>query len=472
MILNLRKYQKRAIRHLIDLPGAALFMEMGLGKTACALWYIKHLMYTEFEVGKTLIIAPYNVADRVWEDERDQWDQFRMLKISKVMGSEQERLTALRVKADIYIINVENTQWLVTLYLTAWPFDCIIVDESSTFKSPDSKRWLTLSMVMPNVDRRVILTGTPAPNGLHDIWAQMFLIDGGKRLKMSITQFRNEFLFPEKVGAHGVTKWGTTDDNSKRIYELMGDVCLTMREKDYLELPPLEFIEHRIKLPDKVMQKYGEFEKTLVLDWLEKEGDEITANNAATLTGKLLQFAGGAVYTNDTEKKEYLTVHDYKLKLVEELIASTNGEPILIAYQFKHEMWRMKKKFGGHTFRPRTDDTEKWNNKEYPIMYLHPKSGGHGLNLQFGGNTVLWFGPTWNLEYWLQFNKRVHRSGQTKPVFVHTGIAMNTMDVRCARVTKQKEEAQDGLLNATKYNAKAEVISATKELFKKYKKRA
>lgn len=458
MILSFRKYQKRAIKHLLDHEGAALFMEMGLGKTACVLWFLRHMILKEFEISKALVIAPYNVADTVWEDERDKWDAFHDLKISKVMGSEQERLAALRVKADIYVINVENTAWLVTHYLTSWPFDCLTIDESSMFKAADSKRWLALQMVLPFMDRRIILTGTPVPNGLHDLWAQLFILDFGERLGEGIVKYRNTYLYPAKTGRHGVTKWGVEPQNAAIIYDKIKDICLTLREADHLELPPLEFIEHKVKLPENVMKKYHQFEETLVLDWLEKRGEEITAATAAVLSNKLLQFAGGAVYTNDIDRREYQIIHTKKMDLIGELIESTNGEPVLIAYQHRHEMERMIKKFGGHLFKGRSDNVERWNNKEFPIMYLHPKSGGHGLNLQYGGDTIIWFGPTWNLEYWLQLPKRIHRSGQENKVRVHTAVAVGTMDVRCAAAAKQKEAGQNELLNATK------------ELFRKYRK--
>src|ERR1700748_3136031 len=230
MILNFRKYQKRAIRHLINNPCAGLFMEMGLGKTACVLWYLRYLLYKEFAISKALIVAPYNVADRVWEDERDKWSTFNGLRISKIMGSEQERLDALKVKADLYIINVENLAWLVTHYMTAWPFECLVIDESSLFKSSDSKRWLALSMVLAFMEYRIILTGTPSSNVYHDLCAQLFILDEGERLGEGIVKYRNTYLYPARVGQHRVTSWGIEQENKDKIHEKISDICLTLRE--------------------------------------------------------------------------------------------------------------------------------------------------------------------------------------------------------------------------------------------------
>lgn len=455
-----RTYQRYMYEHMKQNAGCALFAEMGLGKTACALAVIDHFMYKEFSIGRTLIIAPKTVAESVWSDEAQKWEDFRHLRIVKVMGTEKERLAALREKADIYITNVDNVSWLVTHYLTDWPFDLTIVDELSCFKSGDSKRFRSLRMVRPYMDRFIGLTGTPAPNGLQDLWSQLYLIDLGKRLGETETFYRHNYLYPEKVMQHGKIKWGITELNSKRVYKQVEDVCMSMREADYLKLPPLIFQDHRIKLPKAVMQKYAEFEETLVLDWLEREGDEITAANAAVLTGKLLQFASGAVYDNDTARKEYQIIHNHKIDALGEILEAANGEPVLVSYQFKHDLARMIKKYGGHVFSKTSEDVAAWNRGEYPIMYLHPKSGGHGLNLQAGGCILVWFSMTWSLEQWLQLNKRLHRLGQDRPVIIHKLISMGTMDTKAALALSKKEGWQ------------TELLIATKDLFKKYKNAA
>lgn len=448
-----RQYQYFALEHMKSNPYCALFMEMGLGKTACTLLYIDWLTNFNFEIQKTIIIAPYNVADTVWSDERDKWDEFSRLRISKIMGTEKERLAAIKKEADIYIINVENVSWLVTVLASLWPFQLTIIDELSCFKSSDSQRFRSLSMVRPLMDRVVGLTGTPAPNGLHDLWSQMYLIDEGKRLFPNFTQFQREYLAIDKVGQWGVIKWGITESNADRIYKKIGDICVSMKEKDYIKLPPLMFQDHKFSLPEKVRHKYEEFEKTLVLDYVEEHGKEIIASNSAVLTGKLLQFASGAVY--DAEKN-YTVVHNYKLNAVAEIIEAANGEPVLIAYQHRHDYERMMKKFGGHLFKK--GDTTAWNNKEYPIMYIHPKSGGHGLNLQAGGCILVWFSMTWSLEQWLQLNKRLHRSGQTRPVVVHRIIAKGTMDVKAAHSLELNERGQTAMMNATKALIKKHTI--------------
>lgn len=457
---NARKYQQYMYQHMKQNNFCALFAEMGLGKTACALAVIDYFMYRDYSIGRTLVIAPKTVAESVWTDEAEKWEDFRHLKIVKIMGSEKERLAALREKADIYITNVDNVSWLVTHYLTDWPFDLTLVDELSCFKSADSKRFRNLRMVRPYMERFIGLTGTPAPNGLQDLWSQLYLIDLGERLGATERDYRHNYLYPEKVLQHGKIIWGITEQNSKRVYKQIEDVCMSMREVDYLKLPPLIFQDHRIKLPKAVMKKYDEFEKTLVLDWMEREGEEITAANAAVLTGKLLQFASGAVYDNDTLHKDYQIIHNHKLDTLEEILESANGQPVLIAYQFKHDLARMQKRFGGHVFDKTSADVAKWNNGEHSIMYLHPKSGGHGLNLQAGGCILVWFSMTWSLEQWLQLNKRLHRSGQKKPVIVHKLISMGTMDTKAANTLSKKEGWQTELLNATK------------DLFKKYKNAA
>lgn len=440
-----RKYQYFAIEHMKINPFCALFMEMGLGKTACALMFIDWLINYEYEIEKVIIIAPYNVADSVWTDERDKWDEFKRLRISKVMGSEKERIAALKSSADIYIINVENVAWLVTLLGSRWPFQLTVIDELSCFKSSDSQRFRSLSQVRPLMDRVVGLTGTPAPNGLQDLWSQMFLIDEGVRLFENFTKYQREYLAVDKVGQWGVVKWGVTDNNKERIFKKIGDICISMKEKDYVKLPPLMFQDHKFNLPKKVKEKYEDFAQTLVLDYMAEHGTEIIAANAAVLTGKLLQFASGAVY--DAEKN-FTVAHNCKLDIVEEIIESANGEPVLIAYQHKHDVIRMKKRFGGHVFKK--GDVKAWNDKEYPIMYIHPKSGGHGLNLQAGGCILVWFSMTWSLEQWLQLNKRLHRKGQTRPVIVHKLIARGTMDVEAARSLELKERGQNAMMDATR----------------------
>lgn len=440
-----REYQQAMFMHGKKFTSCGIFAEPGLGKTSVALALIDYFMYMDLSVRKTLIIAPLNVAESVWTDERDKWDEFRHLTISKVLGSANQRLAALRAPADIYVINVDNVAWLVNQYQTNWPFGLVVIDELSCFKSSDSQRFRNLKMVRPFMDRVIGLTGTPAPNGLADLWAQLYLLDEGERLGRTVTEYRRNYLFPEKVNQHRVDKWGITEANAKRVYQQIEDICISLKEKDYVKLPPLIFQDHKVKLSDKDRKRYDEFEKTQVLKFFEQDQKHITAVNAGVLTGKLMQFAGGSIYDED---KKTVPIHGAKLDVVKEIIDTANGEPVLIAYQYKHQLDRMMKRFGGHLFQK--GDVKAWNEKKFPIMYLHPKSGGHGLNLQAGGCILIWFSPTWSLEHFLQLNKRLHRWGQKKPVIVHRIIAVATMDVDCVLSCDKKQRVQDGVMNALK----------------------
>lgn len=445
MQLCFRPYQKEMREHGIKHPYCGLLAEMGLGKTPVTLSLIDYFMYWDVSVMKTLIIAPLNVAESVWTDEAEKWEDFHHLRIVKVLGTRNQRLEALREKADVYVINVDNVAWLVNHYLTAWPFDMVVIDESSMFKSSDSQRFRHLRMVRPHMDRVVILTGTPTPNGLVDLWSQMYLLDMGERLGKSVSEYQHEYLFPDKVGRHKVNKWGVTPDNTERVLKKIEDICISLKEKDYIKLPPIMYQDHKVKLSPADKKKYEEFERTQVLKFFDQDPHLITAVNAGVLTNKLIQFAGGSIYDSE---KESVHIHDAKLDLIEEIIEAANGEPVLIAYEYVHQLEKMQKKFGGHLFKK--EDVKAWNEKKYPIMYVHPKSGGHGLNLQMGGCILVWFSPTWSLEHWLQMNKRLHRPGQDRPVMIHRVLAVGTMDIDCVRSVDKKENVQDGVMNALK----------------------
>jgi len=432
--------------HCIANAYAGLFAEMGLGKTPVCLSVIDYLMYLDYVVRKCLIIAPKNVADSVWTDERDKWDDFNHIRMVKIMGTEKQRLAALREQSDVYIINVDNVPWLVDLYLTRWDFDMVIIDESSCFKNSDSQRFRKLSMVKPFLDRVVILTGTPMPNGLGDLWPQLWLLDEGKRLGLRESDYRKEYLYPGKtVRKTGkVSRWDATDSNAKRVYKKIDDICVSLKEKDWITLPPIIYQDHKVKLNDKHRKQYEAFEEDAVLKFFEEHDEKsITAVNLGVLTNKLIQYAGGSIYD---EEGNTVVIHDTKLDVVAEIIESAQGKPVLIAYQYKHQLQRMLKRFGGRLFQK--GDVAKWNRGEYDIMYLHPKSGGHGLNLQAGGSILIWLSPTWSTEQWLQLNKRLHRSGQKQTVVVHRILAMGTMDIDCVRSVNKKEKEQDGMMNA------------------------
>jgi len=442
----MRGYQKTMRTHCIVNEYAGLFAEMGLGKTPVCLSVIDYLMYQDYAVRKCLIIAPKNVAESVWTDERDKWDDFNHIDMVKIMGTEKQRLAALREKSDVYIINVDNVPWLVDTYMSAWDFDMIIIDESSCFKSPDSLRFRKLSMIKPFIDRVVILTGTPMPNGLGDLWSQIWFLDEGERLGRTVGAYRKEYLYPGKtVRKTGqVSRWDATESNAQRIYKKVGDICVSLKEKDWVTLPPIQYIDRKVRLSEKHRKQYETFEKDQVLKFFEEHDEKsITAVNLGVLTNKLIQYAGGSIYDEDGNT---VVLHDAKLDIIEEIIETAQGKPVLIAYQYKHQLQRMLKRFGGRLFQK--GDVAKWNNGEYSIMYIHPKSGGHGLNLQAGGNILVWFSPTWSAEQWLQLNKRLHRSGQKNKVIVHRILAVGTMDIDCVRSVTKHEREQAGMMNA------------------------
>lgn len=447
MELEFRKYQKGMYRHGIENPVIALFAEMGLGKTAVVWALIRYWMHTDLSIRKTLIIAPKKVAASVWTDERDKWNDFKYMTTSIVMGSVKERLQALQKKADVYIINVDNVAWLVDLYLTRWPFDMLVVDESSKFKSPSSNRFKKLSMILPYPDRKIIMSGTPAPEGMHDLWSQIFILDQGERLGETITSFRNEYLKPDKVSQFGVSKWGSTEANDKRILERIEDIAISLKAEDYITLPPIMFQDHKVKLSDKNRQLYDQFERDQVIEFFEThEERQITAVNMAVLTNKLIQFAGGSIYDED---RNTINIHSEKLDLVEELIELANGEPVLIGYMYIHQLQRMQKRFKGKVFKE--GDEKAWNKGDIPLMYIHPKSGAHGLNLQFGGCFLIMYSPTWSSEEWSQLPKRLHRPGQLKPVMVHRILTVATMDIDCVRSVESKQKKELGMMQALKW---------------------
>lgn len=443
---DLHTYQETGVSHIIENDHAGLFLDMGLGKTVTSLTAINHLMYEELEIDSVLIVAPKRVAENVWTSEIKKWKHLKHLKISRVIGTEIQRKHALKEKADIYIIGRDNVAWLCGQYGgNMLPFDMWIIDESSSFKNHKSVRFKALRKCQPSAKRIVILTGTPAPNGLLDIWAQIYLLDRGERLGKFITHFREDYF---SKGHHAFSKYKVRKGGEDRIHEKISDLCISMRAEDYLDLPPRVNNFIKIKLPEKIQKKYDQFEKDQILEFIES-GKEITAVNAASLSNKLLQFANGAVYDEDRNVHE---VHDEKLKAVEEIIEAAQGKPILLAWAYKHDMYRLMDKLA--KYKPRELKTEKdiedWNAGKIQIMLMHPASGGHGLNLQAGGNIIVWFGQTWSLELYQQLNARLDRQGQTEPVVVNHLIATKTIDQNVVSSIKNKAGKQDGLLNAIK----------------------
>lgn len=445
------KYQTYAIQRVIENPVSGLFLDMGLGKSVIALTAINELMYNYFEVNKVLVIAPLRVAKMTWSQEIEKWDHLNNLTISKVLGTEKQRLKALEVKADIYIINRENTEWLVNLYGRSWPFDMVVIDELSSFKSYRARRFKALRKVRPLIKRIVGLTGTPTPNGLIDLWPQMYLLDRGERLGKTITEYRQKYFTPSRMNWQTgvVYDYNLKPGADKEIYKKIEDICVSMKAEDYLEVPELMEIPVPVELEDKDYQKYKKFERDLLLSVSDTE--IITAMTAAVLSNKLLQMANGAIY--DEYRKVHI-VHDEKIKALEEIIEAANGKPVIVYYNYKHDMERIQKYFKDTRILETEKDIKDWNEGKIPILLLHPASAGHGLNLQEGGNTIVWFGLNWSLELYQQANARLHRQGQTSKVSCYLLVTKGTIDEDVIQAINNKAKGQEALLEAVKAKLK------------------
>jgi len=436
-------YQEYALKFILNSKAAGIFLDCGLGKTVITLTAIAELMHNRFEISKALVIAPLRVAENVWDVEAKKWDHLKHLRVAKVLGSEKKRIQALASNADIYVINRENTKWLVDYYKKDWPFDMLVLDELSSFKSHRAKRFKALRKVRPLCKRVVGLTGTPAPNGLIDLWAQVYLLDSGQRLGKTISGYRERYFLPDKRNQHVIFSYKPREGAEEAIYKKLSDICISMKNRDYLTLPERMDNILGINLPPKVLEQYRQLERDLLLPLLE--GD-IVAGSAAVLTNKLLQITGGAVY--DEEKKVQI-LHDEKLKALEDLVEATNGKPVLVYYNYRHELERIQKQFLCRVL-DTAKDMEDWNKGEIPVMLAHPASAGHGLNLQNGGSTIIWFGLPWSLELYQQANARIHRQGQKNTVVVHHLVAKETIDEDVMQVLAKKQAGQEALLQAVK----------------------
>lgn len=449
---NLHQYQFTGLDHIYNNSHCALFLEMGLGKTVTTLTAVNTLIYEELDINTALVVAPKRVAESVWDAEIEKWAHLKHLKISKITGTLKQRQAALRQKADIYTIGRDNVAWLCGLYGgNMLPFDMLVLDESSSFKNPKSIRFKALKRVQPSFKRVVCLTGTPAPNGLIDIWSQIYLLDLGERLGKFVTKYREEYFRPGKRNGEIVYNYNITPENEKRIHDKIGDICMSMKAKDYLQLPGRIENIVQIKFDAALQAKYDKFEEEMVLQLFadQDESEGISAVNGAALINKLLQFANGAVYD---ENKNYHVVHDLKIEATEEIIESAAGKPVLIAWTYRSDMIRLMaalKKYNPKELK--TDqDIKDWNAGKIQVMLMHPASGGHGLNLQAGGNTIIWFGQTWSLELYLQFNARLDRQGQKEVVIIHKLVAARTEDENVIKAQVMKEEKQNGLMEAVK----------------------
>jgi len=448
MIYNPYPYQDFAKNHIIENPHCGLLLDMGLGKTVSTLTAINELKYDYFDVSKVLVIAPLKVAESTWSDEIEKWDHIKNLKISKILGTPAKRLKAIKAEADIYIINRENVEWLVKQCLNDWPFDMIVIDELSSFKSAGTNRFRNLRKVIPLSTRIVGLTGTPTPNGLIDLWPQLYLLDRGERLGKTLTGFKDTYFKPGRRNGYIVFDWKLKEGSEDAIHNKIKDICISMSAKDYLDLP--ERIDNiiKIKLPDDVKAKYKTLEEDLILE-ITKDDSPIVADGAAVLTNKLLQFANGAVYK---ENKEVQELHNEKLKALEEIIDVANGKPVLVFYNYKHDLSRMMEYL--KSYKPKKlethEDITEWNKGNIRVLLVHPMSAGHGLNLQAGGNIIVWFGLTWSLELYQQGNARLDRQGQKEKVVVNHLVAEGTVDEDVMAALQRKELNQDLLLKAVK----------------------
>lgn len=449
---NLHEYQKRAVEHIINIKKCGLFMDMGLGKTVSTLTAINTLMNDYLEINKVLIIAPKRVIESVWQQETQEWEHLKHLRCSIISGTEKKRLEKLKEKADIYLISRDNIGWLCGLYGGGMlPFDMLVIDESSSFKNPKSQRFKALKLVRNSFDRTVILTGTPSPNSLLDLWPQVYLLDGGQRLGKTITSYRNDYFNAGKRNGAIIFQYVPKKGAEKEIYRHISDICMSMKAEDYLNLPKRIDNYVRINLPLTLQKKYNDFEKDQILELLNS--GEITAVSAAALSNKLLQFANGAVYDEDRNVHE---IHNLKIEAVNEIIENNEGKPVLIAYTYKHDLQRLQeslKKYNPVKLE-KDEDIQNWNAGKIKVLLLHPASGGHGLNLQTGGNTIIWFGQTWSLELYMQFNARLHRQGQREAVIIHHLICSNTIDEDVVKALRAKEERQNGLMDAIKARIK------------------
>lgn len=451
MIFKPHAYQQHCINQIIEIKKLGLFLDMGLGKTVTTLTAIKELKYNRFQVRRVLVIAPKKVAEGTWTKEAAKWDHTKMLRVSPVLGSQTKRIKALNTPADIYITNRENVVWLVDYYRNAWPFDMVVVDESSSFKSHSAKRFKALASVGERIERMVELTGTPSPNGLDDLWAQVFLLDGGERLGKRYTHFRERYFQPDKRGADGmVYSYEAKPGSEEGILEKISDICISMKAEDYLQLPDITYHEVPVELDAKALKSYCELEREMVLQ-LPEDGEDISVTSAAALSNKLLQLANGAIYDEDRQVHE---VHGCKLEAFTELIESLQGKPALVFYNYQHDRTRILKALEKTGLRVRElktpRDEDDWNARRIDILLTHPASSAYGLNLQQGGNHVIWFGLTWNYELYTQANKRLHRQGQTEKVIIHHLVCSGTRDEDVMQALQRKDDAQNWVMESLK----------------------
>lgn len=445
-------YQAYCFDRIVNMPvpgpGLGMFLDMGLGKTVITLTAVNELKYNRFAVGRVLVIAPKKVAEATWSTEAQKWDHLRLLRIIAVLGSAAKRVRALNTPADVYVINRENVPWLVDYYQNDWPFDMVVIDESSSFKNYRAKRFKALKCIRSKITRLIELTGTPAPNGLIDLWAQVFLLDGGERLGKTIGGFRQRYFDPDQRNAQQIFSYKPKDGAGGTIQDKISDICISMAAKDYLELPECVSVDVPVQLDSKAVTAYQKLEKDMLLTVDE---EDITATTAATLGNKLLQLGNGAVYGDD---KKPIEIHQCKIEAFLEVVEALQGQSALVFYNFQHDRDRLLQALAKMHLRVRVyrtaQDERDWNAGQIDILLAHPASTAYGLNLQDGGHHIIWFGLNWSLELYQQANKRLHRQGQKERVIIHNLIVQGSMDEDVMAALQGKSTTQDSLLNALK----------------------
>ena len=455
MIFRPHDYQRHCINKIIEIKKLGLFLDMGLGKTVTTLTAVKDLKYNRFLVRKVLVIAPKKVAEGTWTREKDKWDHTKMLRVSAVLGSRAKRIRALNTPADIYVVNRENVVWLVDYYRNSWPFDMVVVDESSSFKNHKAKRFKALASMGPHIERMVELTGTPSPNGLDDLWSQIYLLDGGERLGRKYTQFRERYFDPGDRGRDVIYNYKAKPGSEGSILGKISDICISMKAEDYLQLPEVTYHQLPVVLDGKAERSYRELERKMVMELPEDE-EEISVTSAAALSNKLLQLANGAVYDDDHGVHE---VHGCKIEAFLELVESLRGKPALVFYNFQHDRERILRSLEKSGLRIRElktpGDEDDWNRGEIDVLLTHPASSAYGLNLQQGGNHVIWFGLTWNYELYAQANKRLHRQGQSERVIIHHLVCSGTRDEDVMKALERKDDVQGWVMESLKARIRA-----------------
>ena len=436
-------HQTAGIEWVLLRPACALFWGMGAGKTVTTLTALDLILHDCLEPGPVLIIAPKRVAENTWSKEAAKWEHLRHLRVSKVMGTEQQRRAALDTAADLYVINRENVVWLVEHLGNRWPFPVVVIDELSSFKSAQAKRWKALRRVRGRIRRIIGLTGTPRPNGIEDLWPEVYLLDQGERLGRTLGAFRARYLVPEKMNGHVVYSYRPKEGAEAEVYDRLADLCMSIKKEDVLHLPGQIYEDIELEAPASLLKQYKQFERDKVLECLDDFG-EIVAGTAAALTNKLLQFANGAIYDLDGQAHE---VHTIKLDALEELIEAAGGDPVLVLYAYQHDADRIRQRITCRAL-DTPDDIDAWNRGEIPVALAHPASIGHGLNLQDGGHIIVWYGLTWSLELYQQANERLNRPGQKNVCVVYHLILKGTHDARVLEALKNKDKGQAAALEA------------------------